>query len=368
MKIVRLLLFFVLAALSGCSDEPADPVYPEVDRTVLVYIASDNSLDAGGYAQTNIEGMAAGMKGQKNVNLIVYVDLKSDAPRLLQIGNDGAVREVETYAEENSASTEVLRRVIDRTKLRFPARDYGLVLWSHGSGWLPESASKASTRAFGQDGTSWIEIGDLAGGLHDNEFAFIVFDACYMSSVETYYELRNKASYLIGAPNEILGNGFPYERVVPYFFQRGEEGAVKIGEEYADHYSEKNGLEGAIAVVKTSGLEPLAAALKPVVEAHIEAVDRISIAPVQQFGRNQYRNKIFDLADFVRQFATGEEYLAFEERLSAAVIYEAHTPHFITYFIRTSCGLSTYIPQSGQEALNEAYQRTQWYRAVYPSR
>ena len=366
MKIMKIgLLFAAFLTVMGCSDDPADPVYPEADRTVLVYIASDNSLDAGGYAQTNIEGMVAGMKGLKDVNLIVYVDRASDVPRLLKIENDGNIREIESYAEENSASTRVLRRVVDRTKLRFPAKDYGLVLWSHGSGWLPESKS---TRAFGQDGASWMEMGDLAGELHDHEFAFILFDACYMSSVETYYELRNKTSYLIGAPNEVLGNGFPYDRVVPYFFQRGEEGAVKIGEQYADHYSEKNGLEGAVAVVKTAGLEPLASALKPIVEAHIDAIDRISIAPVQQFGRSQYRNKIFDLADFVRQFATEEEYLSFEESLSKTVVYESHTPHFISYFIRTSCGMSTYIPQSSQEALNEAYRQTQWYGAVYPSR
>ena len=38
-----------------------------------------------------------------------------------------------------------------------------------------------------QDGNNWMEIDDLAKGLPDDLFDFILFDACYMASVECTY-------------------------------------------------------------------------------------------------------------------------------------------------------------------------------------
>lgn len=44
---------------------------------------------------------------------------------------------------------------------------------------------------------------------------FLLFDACFMESVEVAYALRDCGDYMISSPTEIPGVGAPYEDVVP---------------------------------------------------------------------------------------------------------------------------------------------------------
>ena len=57
------------------------------------------------------------------------------------------------YPEQDASSVTVERMtdVFQRAFSAYPAKSYGLVLWSHGDGWLPVSKS---LRSFGQDGGS----------------------------------------------------------------------------------------------------------------------------------------------------------------------------------------------------------------------
>ena len=54
-----------------------------------------------------------------------------------------------------------MRSVIGEVVSLYPADSYGLVLWSHGTAWLP-SDYQNKLKAFGQDGNNWMEIDDLA--------------------------------------------------------------------------------------------------------------------------------------------------------------------------------------------------------------
>ena len=50
---------------------------------------------------------------------------------------------------------------------------------------------------------------------------YLLFDACFMANIETLYDLRECTDYVIAAPCEIMGEGFPYERAMPWFFTDG---------------------------------------------------------------------------------------------------------------------------------------------------
>ena len=198
-----------------------DPPPVKSGRTILVYMAADNNLVNS--AWQNVDQMLVGMESIDG-NLIVYIDPQGGTPQLLKIESGGKKTVVEEYAKENSASTSVLSRVIARTKALYPAESYGLVLWSHGLGWAPAGVIPKSysaddlwrkdpnaplTKWFAQDGANYIDISDLAGALpRDREFDFLLFDACFMGSVEALYELRNAAKYIIASPTEILSSGF----------------------------------------------------------------------------------------------------------------------------------------------------------------
>ena len=138
-KIRFFFLIYSVMIFSACHD--SDKIEPEYgERTVLIYMAADNNLNKDG--ETNIKSILKGME-QTAGRLVIYIDPRYDVPRLLTVkgGKGCRLDTLETYTEENSASPEVLARVVKEVQKRYPASSYGLVLWSHGLGWVPPDYS-----------------------------------------------------------------------------------------------------------------------------------------------------------------------------------------------------------------------------------
>ncbi len=201
------------------------------------------------------------------------------------------------YEEQNSVYPTVMAEVYNRVFSAFPAKSYGLVLWSHGDGWLPSpsdiSASKASTRWFGQDGTSYMDISSLNTALNSApHFDFILFDACLMQSVEVAYELKDRADYFIGAPNEIPGPGAYYTELVPAMFSQVNDLASTVAHGYYDYYdrnytgqiSKADWTMGVtISVVKSSELDDLATATAAILPKYITNGSAINVSSIYSY-------------------------------------------------------------------------------------
>lgn len=374
-----LYLLLLLVALSSCYSNGKDDPEEIHTRTVLVYIAAENSLSS--YAFGNIQSMITGAKSEhlQNGNLLVYLDSRRGAPQLIQIAKNelGEYDQIvlKEYEEQNSASVEVMRGVINEVlgDDRFEADSYGLILWSHGTAWLPQDY-KNMLRSFGQDGENWMEINELAKALPDNRFDFILFDACYMASIEVAYALRNKADYIIASPTEILAGGFPYQTMLEPMFRK-EADLVAICEQFYNYYDNRSGMErsASISLVQTDKLEGLASAARQILQGKGEGIEGLNLSEVQALDhlvRN--RQMLYDFDHFINQVATGSNYEPLNQALSQAIIYAKSTPS-ATYgygggtvmAINHFCGLSSYVPQSVQVELNEWYRSLDWYKAVY---
>jgi hypothetical protein len=83
-------------------------------------------------------------------NLIVYLDAPSwsedSIPKLFKI-QSGKIYPVKQYNKHNSATGDVLQTVINDVVKMFEAKSYGLVLWSHGTGWLPKNSYENFTKS-----------------------------------------------------------------------------------------------------------------------------------------------------------------------------------------------------------------------------
>lgn len=163
------------------------------------------------------------------------------------------------YTQEDlSTDPVIMKGILNKIKEELPADTYGLVISSHGGGWVPndifDSHVLAQTRFIGQDGTDYMEIPDLAEALEGSHFEYILFDACLMSSVEALYDLRQAAKYLIASPAEVLAEGFPYKEIVSQLFYNDLKGACQS---FMNKYRQTS---GTIALVQTDKLEALAAA------------------------------------------------------------------------------------------------------------
>ena len=228
-----ILLLGIVILFSGCANED-EPEQGSVNRTVLIYMLSNNNLGSTYRFDTqNINDMlqVAASGGLNGGNLIIYRDGYDTNPQLIQIrkNESGSAEKaiIKEYPDRNSATTEVMRSVIDETKELFPAKEYGLILWSHSTGWAPGNSSLAlsparryelPTRSFGQDGKNYMEIDELAEAIPDKQFHFILTDVCFMGGIECAYQLRNKTDYYIGSAAEVLGAGLPYSLTIPKLF------------------------------------------------------------------------------------------------------------------------------------------------------
>lgn len=389
-KNILLISLASLFLLFSCEKEESARPQP-VDRTILVYLAADNNLVGNAYK--NLTDMAAGMKSAGG-NLIVYIDPynyysangTTDFPRLLKIESDGTQRVVETYAQENSASAEVLARVLARTKALYPAKSYGLVLWSHGNGWIPSPSMERSrslmpdiwekdpnalpTKWFGQDvpRNGYMNISDMAAVLpKDRSLDFILFDACFMGSVEVMYDLRQAARYIVSSPAEILASGFPYQSVLPLLFSETLQ-LEKTCRAFVDFYRNYRYPSATISLVNTSELDKLAASARTLLSAFPNAVVETSdIQPYEAMRDHFYH----DLEDYYAHIASGTVLDDFREQLARTVIYADHTDNFYSAYgsdhwvkVNAFSGLSTYITRTSSPVLETGYFDTSWARAV----
>lgn len=380
-------LCLVCCSLFLVACHKSDPVEP-VDRTVLVYMAADNNLSSDGY--NNLEQMLAGMENTSG-RLVIYFDPANGVPRLLTIkGGKGCVLDtLMFYSEENSVSAEVFQRVVDDTKRLFPAQSYGLIFWSHGMGWLPEAWNfpggislerpgriPLPTKYFGIDETpengkrsAYWEIPDIARALSD-EFEYILFDACFMSSIEVLYELRHKAHYFIASPAEVLAEGFPYKKIVPLLWG-GEEDLKQLCATFYNYYntypdpSELGWQSATVALVDAHELESLMLSVYDVIKDK-KAFSGLNVWRYP-LSRGGLPNVFFDLQEYVNSIATPEQQSAFAAQLARTVKYKAATPKFFGTPIPSDkySGISTYIPLDQWSAMNSFYYTFSWPQAVY---
>lgn len=175
MKTKLYLLFFFVFPLFMSACRGDDPIPdPPVDgkRTVLVYMAADNSINPlASFTDGDLEELKAGMASIDNtsdMHLLVYID--TGFPRLIEIENKGGTvveTIVKEYEDRNSCGVAETQEVFNDVfgNSLYKAESYGLIYWSHGEGWIPTPLP--STRWIGNDKTGgghYMNIEDLNKG------------------------------------------------------------------------------------------------------------------------------------------------------------------------------------------------------------
>lgn len=356
-------------------------------RTILAYIAADNSLAP--FASLDLAEMKVGMAKvqDSNVHFLVYID-DGRSPRLLELKNEkGAVVEtvVETYGSRNSVGVsetqEVFAKVFSNSK--YQADSYGLVYWSHGDGWLPYPL-RAGTRWVGQDegnGDNRMNISEFVEILKSApHFDFILFDACFMQAVEVAYELRDYTDYCIGSPTEIPGPGASYDVVVPAMFS-AEDAAVNVAkayyEPYAAKYNEGKGLSNSnwtagasVCALRTDKLVDLARVTKQVLSGVVDNAHLRSLI-FNYDKRSSLDGAVgyYDMANMMKKITDDSAYVIWRQAFDVAVTYWATTSMNYSAFadmfsMEGTNGVSCYIPSVSNTVTDKAYRSTEWYTSA----
>ena len=361
--IASLALLFVAASCDPVSMDP--PEYPVQQKSILIYMVANNNLASN--ATNNINSLMQGYLPTED-NLLVYLHSTTVKPSLLRLykkeNGAAALDTVYRFPAMNSADPESLTSVMKVCQTMFPAQEHGLILWSHGTGWLPEGYY-GKTRSFGQDGSNEMDIIDLAAAL-PHKLDFVLFDACLMGGIEVAYQLKDSVDYVIASPTEILSDGFPYSSIMEHIFRSPME-LESVAKDYYDHYNSMSGSSrsATISVVKTSELENVAAKAKAIFEKYGNNGNfnskLIDTTQVQKYYRSN-KHWFYDVNGLMQQLA-GEDAKEFTNALNKAVIYKAATPEFlgIRIYNERYSGLSTYIPSPRADAeLLTYYKKLLW--------
>jgi Bacterial surface proteins containing Ig-like domains len=377
-------------------------VHPK--RNILFYIGAGESL-INGDAPEKINNIRSGWRPGEG-EMLIYIDRISSGASLLRISdtlnNNGYYKldTIQDYGVENSADPNTLKKVIAKMNVDYPADSYGMIFFSHGSGWLPEGTLNAPRSLVIDNGSTTnkeMEYADFAAAIPDKQFDFIIFEACLMADVLFMYDLRKKTDYVLASSAEIVQPGFAdiYEaKIMNLYDVKTPVSSIitDFGQSYYDHIIQKHAESSSLrsvtmSLMKMDEMEKLAQATKAalkgkdVLESNVAKIDSIQSFDrrnTSTFGR-QNRSRFFDFAHAMENLTSANDYNTFNEQMNRTVIWKASTKRFLLgnningqpdyseydgFFIKHHSGLTTYIKQSVYPDLNSKFKESSWYKAI----
>jgi len=179
---------FVLA--SALVSNPSTAVPPRA-WTVMVYTATANNLES--YAFRDLAKLTASAPAQRPVAATMLIATEHYGDWSIAVEGDPRAKDgvvMTRIAPPAMSDRATLADFIRDSAARFPAEHYALILQSHGSGWFQTMAPE-KTVAVGQIAAS---IGDAGVPIE-----ILGFDMCLMATIETAYELRDRARYVLAS-------------------------------------------------------------------------------------------------------------------------------------------------------------------------
>ena len=397
-------VFLLFGLLVACTEDDEPTVNPEptpADEsvTVLSYLIANNNLDD--FMVQNVCIMYDGLAVMTEpATLLIYWDGQTAVGKnkskhlILKYETDGkgkinGKKALETtsswkevfdeavilkeYPDQLSTDKEVMATVLQDMAKFSPTQNLGLIVGSHGSSWY----NTIYTRAMGYDGSTSnaINLPDMVEAMETLEkpFEFILFDACYMGTMEVAYEFSHVADYQISSVMEVPAYGFPYDCFLGDLFKGTVEGYKEVCQSFVDYYKseydEGKTSWGTIALIDSKEVEGMTQAVRQQIVAHKDTLASYVPKRIQEYGRQAGQGIAYDLEHFVSDLNGGETPQAFAEQLEKTVLYKGcleearYTPYNYDVDATNYCGLGIYIPQSNKSKWNPYFKTLDWYEA-----
>lgn len=255
--------------------------------TVLTYIAAHNNLAQLG-KKSLLEILDVGSTPDV-VHGVLYDGVlpgrHSGVAARYVMGEPGLVKYQEQLGSFDSGDPDALIATAKWLFEQHPAERYGLVLWSHGSGWEPaeieqvvqearpgaqadpaesrERSSAPGSRALFRstlrsilkpgklaerailfdDGTGHsldtLELARVAGAIAETigqPLELLGMDACLMANLEVAYEVRKAVRYLVASEELVPGHSWPYKEIFGALRANPDQGGAELAKLVVDRY------------------------------------------------------------------------------------------------------------------------------------
>lgn len=383
-SVVAVVATLLFSACSPDSNEgPNAGNKPHAENHALIIIMQgDNGLSD--FMDINLQNIISSYyELPEGSEIIIFYD-RGNYTRLTELYmSDGMVKQrliKEFNKTLSSVDPEYMTEVFELIEQEVEAESYGLILSSHGGGWVPAEiynsylhydwtgsqtrSHTTTTKFYGQDGSEYMDIPVLSEVISAFHYDYIIFDACFMASVEGLYDLRTNSDYIMASSAEVLGNGFPYTQMIPLLFT-ADHGLQQCCEAYMELFEDSS---GTISLIDCSQYDQLAEATRKVVAASDGTVDATEVQGYEGYPIHLY----YDFEQHIEQMTSDPKLLEeFRAALHKTVIYTDHTPTFFsalygqqTLDLPRSCGLTCHIEREEFPATHAAYLETSWAKYI----
>lgn len=423
-------------------DGPDGPVTP-VGQTVFMFFPWSNSL-LSDFRRT-VEDMqtVVAQRSMKDERVMVFMATSEREAVLFELKKQNGQCLTDTlqrYSDRPFTSRQWLTSLFSEVMTLAPASRYGMVVGCHGLAWVPIQGQRNALKRLGSQerideednlykekridkeglykeeridkegddlmhfevqgpvttrfigGTypeTQIETADLAdamvdAGLHTE---YILFDACYMSSVEVAYELKDVTHYLIASPTEVISYGFPYITMGKHLL--GTPNYKGIADSFISFYSSYYLPYGTVAVTDCTQLDALAAIAQQINAAAEEPTNAASAKQINAAAEGKLNTAtsgksapngvqimdgysptlFYDLGHLMSLKNAGTVLTAaFADQLDKTVPYKGHTDQYFTALkdapvdIMHYSGLNT--SQGSLNRMADKISETAWHKAT----
>ena len=413
-KLFTLFICSISLALTftGCSEEAFDT--DSVNKqTILVFYpwtGSKSSTGLLGYLQNNIDSICDGIidrKGLNNSRVLVFLSDKYNHSTLYDLQYNATTKSVDRvslkeYEGASYASAEGIADIMNEVKTQASALNYALIVGVHGCGWTyasdwsryPYYARPSVTRPrdnnfsgiqFGPDpnapltrffgsvslAENAMDISTLAEGIRESglKMQYILFDACYMSNIETAYELKDVTNYMIASGSEIMAAGLPYRSMWSYL-NSPTPNYSSIVSTSVNFYKNSSAPFCNLAAIDCRQVEKLASVMKDInAENQLQAsVNLDSIQHLDGFRPNLF----YDLETYVDSLRPSGYLLdQFKSQLKLTIKASDHTDEAYTciyssdsFKIKNYCGITISDPSQHSVAI-KGREKTGWWKATH---
>lgn len=407
-KLLFLLQLIILLVFSSCQVEDVPIPYPlpsvpvGAENTIFVYMPwSGSPGNLYTFFQKNLTDIKQAVVDQGGLGdkrLMIFISDSPSKGSLINVKYESEACVDDTIAVfDNTLDNQKLNSVdwiadlLRRVQEYAPARSYSMIVGCHGMGWLPgnsETRSRYSlfsikdkdnerlplTRWFGGE-TYKTNISTLDKGIEQSgigKMQYILFDDCYMSTVEVAYELRHSTNHIISCPTEIMAHGMPYDLLWTELSKSNPDYA-RVCDTFYNFYSKYDYPYGTISVIDCSQIEAMTNIMREI--NHSRNLVNVSEDDVQIM--DGYQPAIFfDMGDYVRKIAKNETDLLtrFERQLNLLVPYKRNTPSYFTEVrnpgvgavipIKTYSGITISDLSSNRKVLN-GFAQSPYYKATH---
>ena len=414
-KLFTLFICMISLAMTftGCSEEAFDT--DSVNKqTILVYYpwtGDKSSTGLLGYLQTNIDSICDGIidrKGLNNSRVLVFLSDKYNHSTLYDLQYNATTKSVDRvplkeYEGTSYASAEGIADIMNEVKTKASALNYALIVGVHGCGWTyasdwsryPYYARPSVTRPrdnnfsgiqFGPDpnapltrffgsvslAENAMDISTLAEGIRESglKMQYILFDACYMSNIETAYELKDVTNYMIASGSEIMAAGLPYRSMWSYLNSPTPNYSGIVSTSVNFYKNNSSAPFCNLAAIDCRQVEKLASVMKDI-NAEYQLSASVSLDSIQHL--DGFRpNLFYDLETYVDSLHPSGYLLdQFKSQLKLTIKASDHTDEAYTciyssdsFKIKNYCGITISDPSQHSVAI-KGREKTGWWKATH---